>query len=54
MVEDVRKEIGDAWVALAVDSAGGESAARLLDLLSYGGSLVTYATATGQPIPSRS
>jgi NADPH:quinone reductase-like Zn-dependent oxidoreductase len=51
VVEDVRKEIGDARVALAVDSVGGESAARLLDLLSYGGSLVTYATATGQPIP---
>jgi NADPH:quinone reductase-like Zn-dependent oxidoreductase len=51
VAEDVRKEIGDARVALAVDSVGGESAARLLDLLSYGGSLVTYATATGQPIP---
>ena len=51
VVEDVRKEIGDARVALAVDSVGGESAARLLDLLSYGGSLVTYATATGQPMP---
>ena len=51
VVEDVRKEIGDARVALAVDSVGGASAARLLDLLSYGGSLVTYATATGQPIP---
>ena len=32
--EDVRKEIGDARVALAVDSVGGVSAARLLDLLS--------------------
>ena len=51
VVEDVRKEIGDARVALAVDSVGGVSAARLLDLLSYGGSLVAYATATGQPIP---
>jgi NADPH:quinone reductase-like Zn-dependent oxidoreductase len=50
-VEDVRKEIGDARVALAVDSVGGASAGRLLDLLSYGGSLVTYASATGQPIP---
>ena len=38
-------------IALAVDSVGGVSAARLLDLLSEGGSLVTYATATGQPIP---
>src|SRR5580693_870264 len=49
--EDVRNEIGDARVALAVDSVGGDSAGRLVDLLSYGGSLVTYATATGQPIP---
>jgi NADPH:quinone reductase-like Zn-dependent oxidoreductase len=49
--EDVRKEIGDARVALAVDSVGGVSAARLLDLLSEGGSLVAYATATGQPMP---
>ncbi|HEV3382126.1 MAG TPA: zinc-dependent alcohol dehydrogenase family protein [Trebonia sp.] len=49
--EDVRKEIGDARVALAVDSVGGVSAGRLLDLLSEGGSLVAYATATGQPIP---
>jgi NADPH:quinone reductase-like Zn-dependent oxidoreductase len=49
--EDVRKEIGDARVALAVDSVGGVSAARLLDLLSEGGSLVAYAAATGQPMP---
>src|SRR5580704_17968501 len=49
--EDVRKEIGDARVALAVDSVGGASAGRLLGWLSYGGSLVAYATATGQPMP---
>jgi NADPH:quinone reductase-like Zn-dependent oxidoreductase len=49
--EDVRKEIGAARVALAVDAVGGASAGRLLDLLSDGGSLVTYATATGQPMP---
>jgi NADPH:quinone reductase-like Zn-dependent oxidoreductase len=49
--EDVRKEIGDARVALAVDSVGGVAAARLLDLLSEGGSLVAYAAATGQPMP---
>ena len=49
--EDVRKEIGDARVALAVDPVGGASAGRLLDLLSEGGSLVAYATATGQPMP---
>ena len=48
--EDVRKTIGDARVALAVDSVGGDAAARLLDLLSDGGSLVTYASATGQPM----
>jgi len=49
--EDVRKEIGDARVALAVDSVGGVAGARLLDLLSDGGSLVAYAAATGQPMP---
>jgi NADPH:quinone reductase-like Zn-dependent oxidoreductase len=48
--EDVRKAIGDARVALAVDSVGGDAPARLLDLLSDGGSLVTYASATGQPM----
>jgi NADPH:quinone reductase-like Zn-dependent oxidoreductase len=48
--EDVRKTIGDARVALAVDSLGGDAPARLLDLLSDGGSLVTYAAATGQPM----
>jgi NADPH:quinone reductase-like Zn-dependent oxidoreductase len=49
--EDVREEIGAARVALAVDSVGGSAGAGLLDLLSDGGSLVSYATATGQPIP---
>ncbi|MGD0935376.1 MAG: zinc-dependent alcohol dehydrogenase family protein [Streptosporangiaceae bacterium] len=49
--EEARKEIGDARVALAVDSVGGASAARLLDFLSDGGSLVTYASATGEPMP---
>ncbi|MFE2431891.1 zinc-dependent alcohol dehydrogenase family protein [Streptomyces sp. NPDC059373] len=49
-VEEVRKAIGDARVALAVDSVGGDAPARLLDLLSEGGSLVTYASATGQPM----
>jgi NADPH:quinone reductase-like Zn-dependent oxidoreductase len=50
VAEDVRKEIGDARVALAVDSVGGDAPARLLDLLSDGGSLVTYASATGKPM----
>ncbi len=49
--EDARKEIGAARVALAVDSVGGSAGAGLLDLLSDGGSLVSYAAATGQPIP---
>ena len=48
--EDVRREIGDARVALAVDSVGGEAPARLLDVLSDGGSLVAYASASGQPM----
>src|SRR4029077_16400182 len=48
--EDVRREIGDGRIALAVDSVGGDSAGRLADLLSDGGWLVTYAAATGQPM----
>jgi NADPH:quinone reductase-like Zn-dependent oxidoreductase len=48
--EDVRKEIGAARIALAVDSVGGDGVGRLVDLLSDGGSLVTYAAATGQPM----
>jgi NADPH:quinone reductase-like Zn-dependent oxidoreductase len=48
--EDIRKEIGDARVALAVDSVGGDGVARLVELLSDGGSLVSYAAATGQPM----
>jgi len=48
--EDIRREISDARIALAVDSVGGESAGRLVDLLSDGGWLVTYAAATGQPM----
>jgi NADPH:quinone reductase-like Zn-dependent oxidoreductase len=48
--EDVRREIGDARVALAVDSVGGDGVARLVELLSDGGSLVSYAAATGQPM----
>jgi NADPH:quinone reductase-like Zn-dependent oxidoreductase len=49
--EDIRSEIGDSRIALAVESVGGDSAARLVDLLSDGGWLVTYAAATGQPLP---
>jgi len=48
--EDIRREIGDGRIALAVDSVGGDSAGRLVDLLSDGGWLVTYAAATGQPM----
>jgi len=46
----IRREIGDGRIALAVDSVGGDSAGRLVDLLSDGGWLVTYAAATGQPM----
>jgi NADPH:quinone reductase-like Zn-dependent oxidoreductase len=49
--EDVRRAIGDARVALAVDSVGGACVSHLFDLLSDGGWLVTYAAATGQPMP---
>jgi NADPH:quinone reductase-like Zn-dependent oxidoreductase len=49
--EDVRRVIGDARVALAVDSVGGAGVSHLVDLLSDGGWLVTYAAATGQPMP---
>jgi NADPH:quinone reductase-like Zn-dependent oxidoreductase len=48
--EDVRSEIGAARIALAVDSVGGDGVGRLVDLLSDGGWLVTYAAATGQPM----
>jgi NADPH:quinone reductase-like Zn-dependent oxidoreductase len=48
--EDVRREIGDARIALAVDSVGGDGVGRLVDLLSDGGWLVSYAAATGQPM----
>ncbi len=48
--EDIRKEIGDGRVALAVDSVGGNGVGRLVDLLSDGGWLVTYAAATGEPM----
>lgn len=48
--KDVRQEIGDARVALAVDSVGGEAVRRLVDMLSPGGWLVAYAAATGEPM----
>src|SRR5260370_32276848 len=34
--EDIRREIGDARIALAVDSVGGDGVGRLCDLLSDG------------------
>ncbi|AGB24231.1 Zn-dependent oxidoreductase, NADPH:quinone reductase [Mycobacterium sp. JS623] len=49
-VGDVRAAIGDARVALAVDSVGGRVVARLLELLSDGGSLVSYSWAAGEPM----
>jgi NADPH:quinone reductase-like Zn-dependent oxidoreductase len=48
--EDIRSEIGDGRIALAVDSVGGDGVGRLVDLLSDGGWLVSYAAATGQPM----
>lgn len=49
-VGDVRAVIGDARVALAVDSVGGPGVARLLGLLSDGGSLVSYSWARDEPM----
>ena len=49
-VGDVRAVIGDARVALAVDSVGGPAVARLVELLSDGGLLVGYSWATGEPM----
>ncbi|MDT5096386.1 MAG: hypothetical protein QOC76_123 [Mycobacterium sp.] len=49
-VGDVRAVIGDARVALAVDSVGGPVVARLLELLSDGGRLVSYSWASGEPM----
>ena len=40
--------IGDARVALAVDSVGGPVVARLVELLSDGGWSVSYSWATGE------
>src|ERR1700746_4104225 len=42
--------IGDARVALAVEAVGGPGVARLLDLLSDGGSLVSYSWASNEPM----
>ncbi|HTY32643.1 zinc-dependent alcohol dehydrogenase family protein [Mycobacterium sp.] len=49
-VGDVRAVIGDARVALAVDSVGGPGVARLLGLLSDGGCLVSYSWARDEPM----
>jgi NADPH:quinone reductase-like Zn-dependent oxidoreductase len=49
-VGDVRAVIGDARVALAVDSVGGPGVARLLGLLSDGGWLVSYSWARDEPM----
>jgi NADPH:quinone reductase-like Zn-dependent oxidoreductase len=49
-VDDIRSTIGDTPIGLAVDSVGGDGVSRLVDLLSDGGMLVSYATATGQPM----
>jgi NADPH:quinone reductase-like Zn-dependent oxidoreductase len=47
---DVRALIGDARVALAVEAVGGPGVSRLLDLLSDGGSLVSYSWARDEPM----
>ena len=47
-VGDVRAIIGDARVALAVDSVGGPVVSRLLELLSDGGQLVSYSWARNE------
>jgi len=49
-VGDVRAVIGDARVALAVDSVGGPGVSRLLGLLSDGGQLVSYSWARDEPM----
>jgi len=49
-VGDIRAVIGDARVALAVDSVGGPGVARLLGLLSDGGVLVSYSWARNEPM----
>jgi NADPH:quinone reductase-like Zn-dependent oxidoreductase len=49
-VGDIRAIIGDARVALAVDSVGGPGVARLLGLLSDGGWLVSYSWARDEPM----
>ena len=49
-VGDVRAVIGDARVALAVDSVGGPGVSRLLELLSDGGLLVSYSWARDEPM----
>ena len=49
-VGDVRAVIGDARVALAVDSVVGPGVARLLGLLSDGGWLVSYSWARDEPM----
>jgi NADPH:quinone reductase-like Zn-dependent oxidoreductase len=49
-VGDVRAVIGDARVALAVEAVGGPGVARLLELLSDGGWLVSYSWAKDEPM----
>jgi len=49
-VGDVRAVIGDARVALAVEAVGGPGVARLLELLSDGGWLVSYSWARDEPM----
>lgn len=49
-VPAAREILGDASVSLALNAVGGESALRLMDLLSPGGTLVTYGAMARQPL----
>ena len=49
-IEEAVRIIGKGSVRLAVDSVGGDATAKLVQLLSDRGVLVTYAAASGQPL----
>ncbi len=49
-VAEAAQAVGKGAVRLAVDSVGGSATATLIQLLSDRGVLVTYASATGQPL----
>jgi NADPH:quinone reductase-like Zn-dependent oxidoreductase len=49
-VADATRAVGNGAVRLAVESVGGSATATLIQLLSDRGVLVTYASASGQPL----